>query len=125
MWLLDLAAKLPETVELDGLDISFNAAPPAQTLPSNVSFYEWDIRKPVPQELKGVYDLVHIRTFSFVLQEDELPLVLEHLLDLLSKELPPLKTLFLTLLPTKSDFTDPFFVQHQSLVATSSGANPT
>ncbi|TGO65235.1 hypothetical protein BCON_0003g00290 [Botryotinia convoluta] len=79
IWLTDLAKSLPESVQLDGLDVSFDAAPPSEWLPSNLTLRQWDVKKDVPEELVGVYDIVHIRNFLFVLQNHEVLHVLGNL----------------------------------------------
>ncbi|ROV90906.1 hypothetical protein VMCG_09957 [Cytospora schulzeri] len=83
IWLLDLASKLPGTARIDGLDVSLDAAPQPELFPANVTLREWDIKKPVPEDLVGVYDIVHIRNFSFVLLDAEIPQVLRNLSDLI------------------------------------------
>ncbi|KAI1173682.1 S-adenosyl-L-methionine-dependent methyltransferase [Nemania sp. FL0916] len=83
IWLCDIANRLPTTARLDGLDVSFDAAVPKALLPSNITFYHWDIRTPVPEELAGQYDLVHVRHFSLVLQDSEMENVLGNLWELL------------------------------------------
>ena len=85
IWLLDLCDQLPPSVQLDGLDISFQAAPVKERLPPNMALRHWDIRTDPPKELLGVYDIVHIRLFSWVLLADELPAVADRLFKLLSK----------------------------------------
>jgi hypothetical protein len=57
---------------LDALAISFDATPLPEMLPSNMSLHHWDIKADVPEHLIGVYDIVNIRHFAFVLQEPEL-----------------------------------------------------
>ncbi|KAE8143894.1 S-adenosyl-L-methionine-dependent methyltransferase [Aspergillus pseudotamarii] len=83
IWLTDLAKRLPQTVQLDALDISFEATPPAEWLPSNIRTLVWDIKTDPPEDLIGVYDIVHIRHFTLVLIEEELENVLTRLLKLL------------------------------------------
>ncbi|KAI6083462.1 S-adenosyl-L-methionine-dependent methyltransferase [Hypoxylon rubiginosum] len=83
MWLLDVAEKLPKETQLDGFDISFDAAPPSEILPTNVKFRHWNVRDPVPEDLVGVYDIVHIRFFGYVLRNDEIPGVAAKLFSLL------------------------------------------
>ncbi|KAK4233004.1 hypothetical protein C8A03DRAFT_48307 [Achaetomium macrosporum] len=84
IWLSELASSLPETVQLDGLDVSLQAAPPPQWLPANVTLRRFDIKNPaVPPELIGAYDVVHIRNFAFVLRDDEIPGSLARLVALL------------------------------------------
>ncbi|KAI0972148.1 S-adenosyl-L-methionine-dependent methyltransferase [Xylaria arbuscula] len=83
IWLSDLASRVPKDAKLDGLDVSFDAVPPKALLPSNVSLYNWNIKEAVPKELAGVYDVVHVRHFSFVLQDHEIEQVLTNLYELL------------------------------------------
>lgn len=84
IWLTDLAGKLPDSARLDALDISFDATPLPEMLPPNVSLHPWDIRSSVPEHIVGVYDVIHIRFFAFVLQESDLNGVIDNLLKLLS-----------------------------------------
>lgn len=60
-----------------------------------------NLKDPVPDEFIGVYDIVHIRNFSFVLMDEEIPLVLDHLIQMLSKY--QLQTEVLLLLLTYAD----------------------
>ncbi|GIJ84009.1 hypothetical protein Asppvi_002842 [Aspergillus pseudoviridinutans] len=83
IWLTDLADEFPATVQLDGLDISFDAAPPRDWLPPNMSLHHWDIKADVPEHLVGVYDVVNVRHFVFVLQQRDLKGVLDNLFKLL------------------------------------------
>ncbi|QKX57692.1 uncharacterized protein TRUGW13939_04810 [Talaromyces rugulosus] len=83
VWLTELASCLPDTVKFEGLDVSMAAAPPAQWLPANVILRHWDIKEPVPSELLGAYDVVHVRNLAFVLRGSEVPAVLERLVSLL------------------------------------------
>ncbi|KAH1612256.1 hypothetical protein KXX21_002817 [Aspergillus fumigatus] len=83
VWLTDLVNEFAATVQLDGLDISFDAAPPRDWLPHNMSHHRWDIKAEVPEHLVGVYDVVHVRHFAFVLQEHDLNGALDNLLTLL------------------------------------------
>ena len=43
----------------------------------------WDVRKDVPEDLVGLYDIVHVRNFAFVLQGEEIPHVLGNLIRLI------------------------------------------
>ena len=84
IWLTDLADKLPSSVRLDGLDISLDAAPLPELLPRNMNLHLWNIKDNVPEHLVGVFDIVHVRYFAFVLQEPDLENVLDNLSKLLS-----------------------------------------
>ncbi|KAL4938411.1 hypothetical protein BDV06DRAFT_215136 [Aspergillus oleicola] len=83
IWLTDLSRRLPETTRLDGLDISFDAAPPATSLPTNISLHYFDIKSEVLEHLRGVYDIVHIRAFSFVLRDEEIERAVQNVVQLL------------------------------------------
>jgi hypothetical protein len=102
VWLTDLVNEFSGTGQLDGLDISFDAAPPRDWLPHNMSLHRWDIKAEVPEHLVGVYDVVHVRHFAFVLQEHDLNGALDNLLTLLSSS-----PSFYILYKANSWFTEP------------------
>ncbi|KAI1395394.1 UMTA methyltransferase family protein [Hypoxylon fuscum] len=83
IWLHDVGDQLGKSSRLDALDISFNAAPPPETLPSNMTFRQWDVREEVPDDLVNVFDIVNLRFFSFVLLNEEVPRVVGKLFRLL------------------------------------------
>ncbi|KAK5996313.1 N-methyltransferase tcpN [Cladobotryum mycophilum] len=83
IWLTDLGKSLPATTQLDGLDISLDAAPPLEYLPSNVTLRKWDVKEPLPKDLTEAYDIVHIRNFTFVLLDSEVAQVVTKLIQLL------------------------------------------
>lgn len=66
------------------MDISFDATPPAETLPPNMTLHRWDVRTDIPEHLEGKFDLVHIRYFAVVILESDVRSVLEKLIRLLS-----------------------------------------
>ncbi|KAL2820110.1 S-adenosyl-L-methionine-dependent methyltransferase [Aspergillus granulosus] len=60
-WLIDTAREWPRS-QLDGFDVSLDIAPNSQRLPSNITLRKWDFfTDPVPSELEGKYDLIHLR----------------------------------------------------------------
>ncbi|KAE8138749.1 hypothetical protein BDV38DRAFT_291811 [Aspergillus pseudotamarii] len=83
VWLTDQARRLPSTVFLEGLDVSFDATPPQELLPPNVNLREYNILGETPPDLQGLYDIVHIRNFSFVLKNDQVEQVIRNLYQLL------------------------------------------
>lgn len=83
-WLIDLSNHLPEA-QLDGLDITLKTLPPKGWIPPNVNFREWNVREPVPEDLVGQYDIVHVRYLCLVLSNDEVSSVLENVTKLLSE----------------------------------------
>lgn len=82
---------MDSSAQLEGFDISFDAAPHAKTLPSNVKFRHWDVNTDLPDDLVGVFDIVHVRFFAFVLLVDQVPVVVERLFRMLSKVSSSLK----------------------------------
>ncbi|OJJ43914.1 hypothetical protein ASPZODRAFT_18693 [Penicilliopsis zonata CBS 506.65] len=75
VWILELADKYP-TVVFEGYDVSSAAFPPRHVWGENVSFAELDALQQVPDEMKGQYDVVHMRLLcSFVRGNDPSKLV--------------------------------------------------
>ena len=84
IWLVDVNRQLP-SVHLDGFDNSVDQFPSKEWLPDNISLHRLDVLKPIPEELKGKYDLVHVRLFLAVVQDyDPMP-ILRNLMDMLSQ----------------------------------------
>ncbi|MCJ1391624.1 hypothetical protein MMC18_004489 [Xylographa bjoerkii] len=81
MWLLEAARAFP-TAQCDGFDISLAQCPPAQWLPSNVSLQAWDVFQAPPPRAVGLYDIVHIRLLTLVIEHDPVP-VITHVAQLL------------------------------------------
>jgi hypothetical protein len=92
IWLFDDRENITSSACLEGFDVSFDSAPPTEALPSNVALRHWDVRKDIPDDLVGVFDLIHVRFFSFVLLLDEVPLVIGKLFRMLSAYDPYLPT---------------------------------
>lgn len=85
IWLLDAYDRLPKSTQLVGLDISFDAAPPPEIFPASIAFQKWDVRDPVPDELIGAFDIVNVRFMVFVVLMEEVPLVVDKFVQMLSK----------------------------------------
>ncbi|KAI0376444.1 hypothetical protein F5Y04DRAFT_266301 [Hypomontagnella monticulosa] len=78
VWLLDVARELSDkgvSAQLDGYDVNSVNFPSPAFLPQSVTFKKLDIlAKPLPEELIGAYDVVHIRAFvSIIINEDTTP----------------------------------------------------
>lgn len=71
-------------MQCDGLDISDEQFPHSAWLPKNVSLGKVDILKPIPEELVGKYDVVHVGLIVLVIEKDNPLPVLDNLLALLS-----------------------------------------
>lgn len=84
MWLFDVRDSVGPSARLEGFDISFDAAPPAGTLPTNVSLRHWNVNQELPEDLVGQFDIVHVRFFAFVLMNEQVQPVVERLFKMLS-----------------------------------------
>lgn len=73
------------SAQIDRFDISLDQCPPPEWLPPNISVRKLDILKPLPEELLGQYDIVHVRLFICVIRDDDPVPVLTNLLKMLSE----------------------------------------
>ncbi|THV51599.1 hypothetical protein BGAL_0105g00130 [Botrytis galanthina] len=86
IWLIDLAKELAKSktnAQLDGFDISTNQYPHSALLPPNVKLDIMDIFRPVPERLRGQYDVVHISLLCVVIPGGDPRYVLDNVLTLL------------------------------------------
>ncbi|MCJ1457254.1 hypothetical protein MMC28_007621 [Mycoblastus sanguinarius] len=81
-WLLDVSRELP-SAQLDGFDISEDQYPNKAWLPAHITLRQLDITKPIPPDLEGLYDLVHVQLFLCVVQKDGPANILKELCKLL------------------------------------------
>ncbi|KAL2042758.1 hypothetical protein N7G274_004517 [Stereocaulon virgatum] len=82
IWLIDLSRQL-HSARLDGFDISTDQFPPKQWLPENMSLHTLDILKPIPEEFKGKYDVVHARLLLPLVKNNDPTPVLKNMFSLL------------------------------------------
>lgn len=82
IWLRSVAQALPNA-SLDGFDISLSQCPPVQWLPSNITLGEWDVFSEPPLELRGRYDVVHVRLLFVVVQDEDPKPIIRNLMLLL------------------------------------------
>lgn len=85
IFLGELARDLPSTVQFDGFDIFDEAYPPSRWYGDNVSLSKLDIFKPLPEELKGKFDVVALRFFMCVATDDRIQIVVDNLAAMLSE----------------------------------------
>ena len=83
--MLDVAKDLTADSHLDGFDICDSQFRSDISRPSNVNFVLWDVRQPPPESLHGKYDVVNLRLFLAVVENDDPTPMLEHAKLLLSK----------------------------------------
>lgn len=84
-WLLDLAKHVPDTVQLDGFDVSTAQFPHKEWIPSNVSLSALNAKTEPPEHLLEAYDIVHIRLFLAVVDNNDPTQILNHCLKLLKR----------------------------------------
>jgi trans-aconitate methyltransferase len=82
VFLKRLAPAYPEAV-LDGYDISSALFPEKTALPSNMNLSVLDVKQPVPKQLHGTYDLVHVRLIIAGMLPDDWKVVVRNLSRLL------------------------------------------
>lgn len=69
---------------MDGFDISHAQFPPKEWLPSNVHLYTHDVFEPFPAEFHQAYDVVHVRFFMTLVNNESLGPLIRTLMTLLS-----------------------------------------
>lgn len=84
IWIADVKQRYPN-LEIDGFDISLNQCPPSEFLPQGCSIRQLDIRADLPEDLRGVYDIVNMRLFIAAIKGTDLLPVLINIMTMLSK----------------------------------------
>lgn len=87
IWLIDLAKELPHAI-LDGFDISAVQFPHKNWLPARVTLQELNALGPMPKELLGRYDVVHVGLVVLLVPGGDPSVLVNNLLSLLSKSHP-------------------------------------
>ena len=72
------------STELYGIDSDITQVGPKEWLPQNITLKQWDVFSDVPADLVSRFDIVHLRLFAWVVEEDPRPLI-QNLLKILSK----------------------------------------
>jgi hypothetical protein len=84
IWLLDLLPQLDPSTELVGIDADITQVGPREWLPENLTLRQWSVFTDVPDDLVGAFDIVNLRLFAFVIEDDATP-ILRKLKKLLSE----------------------------------------
>ena len=84
IWLIDIGRQL-HSARLDGFDVSAGQYPPQEWLPENISLTTLDVHEPVPEALRGKYDIVHVRLFLTVVRNNDPRPILDNMLRMLSQ----------------------------------------
>lgn len=83
IWALEVAALLPDTVRIDGFDISPSQFVPTSAKPSNLHLHLHDCFKPFPTEFIGKFDVVHARFWLCLVNGPDAPDLLRNFVSLL------------------------------------------
>ena len=83
-WLIEAAREVPSSAKLEGFDISGANFPAQEWLPANVSMHVQDAFAELPEQLVGVYDVVHIRTIVSAVPKGDPGPLLKNLVQMLS-----------------------------------------
>jgi len=83
---MDVAKIVSETAQLDGFDLSPNCFGAKEWLPKNLTLTGgFDALVSLPEDLRGKYDIVHIRAFASIIKNNNVEPLIKTLLGLLSK----------------------------------------
>jgi len=85
-WLIDVNKELP-AAHLEGFDISDEQYPCKAWLPDRISLQRLDVTKAIPQNLEARYDLVQVRLFLCVIQNEGPDAILKAIFNMLSQTL--------------------------------------
>ena len=83
IWALEVAAQLPDTVRIDGFDISGDQFVPATSRPGNLNLHLQDCFKPFPAEFVSSFDVVHARFWLCLVNNPDAPDLLKNMVSLL------------------------------------------
>lgn len=84
VWILDLASKRPSSWSFTGTDISdAQYTRSISRAPSNVSFRTLNILDPIPEDLQGSFDVVHMRHLAIAFTGEQFITAARHALSLL------------------------------------------
>lgn len=84
IWALELANELSSSARIDGFDISPAQFTPQAWCGNKVHLRTHDAFKPFPPEYLGQYDIVHLRLFGLVANNENAEPLLKNLITLLS-----------------------------------------
>lgn len=84
IWLLEMARKYPDA-SLHAFDISNAQYPPKEFIPANMTLNTLDVFSDIPDELVGIFDVVHIRLWVAIVRDGDPGPVLAKAKTLLSK----------------------------------------
>ncbi|KAK1623656.1 hypothetical protein BDP81DRAFT_331861 [Colletotrichum phormii] len=66
-----MAQLLPSSAELRGINMDTTKFPPPSTLPPNISLLQHNALKSFPEEMRGSFDMVHIRLIGSGMRKED------------------------------------------------------
>ena len=88
IWALDVAKQYPN-VTSHGFDISTEQYPHPRWIPRKVTLGTLDLLKPIPEHLRGKYDMVHVGVVVCIVENSHPSAFLDNILLLLSMTILP------------------------------------
>lgn len=82
IWLRRTARLVPQA-RLTGYDISLEQCPPAEWLPRNMRLETWDVFDAPREDMRGAFDVVHVRLLFVVVRDEDPRPVIRSLMRLL------------------------------------------
>jgi len=83
-WLIEISRQVPSSARLQGFDITAVHFPAKEWLPDNMSMHILDAFTPdLPADLVGAFDVVHIRTISSVVKDNNVQPLITNLVKML------------------------------------------
>jgi hypothetical protein len=79
-----MAAHVPSQIQLHGFDVSTTLFPPKEYLPQNIELHELDVFGKLPEDLRGKFDVVHVRAFTIVVKGGDPRGLLDNMIAMLS-----------------------------------------
>ncbi|KAF9873867.1 hypothetical protein CkaCkLH20_08601 [Colletotrichum karsti] len=83
IWLREMATQLPASAELRGIDMDTTKFPPASELPKNMKMIQHNALRAFPAEMRGTFDMVHVRLISLGMKKGDWEIVAKNLYTLL------------------------------------------
>ncbi|KAK6213632.1 methyltransferase domain-containing protein [Colletotrichum tabaci] len=83
IWLRDMAARLPASAELRGVDMDATKFPRAAELPPNCAMMQHNALRPFPEPMLGTFDMVHVRLIALGMKKGDWEALARNLFTLL------------------------------------------
>ncbi|KAF2758444.1 S-adenosyl-L-methionine-dependent methyltransferase [Pseudovirgaria hyperparasitica] len=82
IWMHDMKREYP-AIQIDGFDISLEQAPHPAWLPPDIRLHKLDVTKAIPDEFCEQFDIIHLRLFLAVVQDNDASPIIRNLISML------------------------------------------